>query len=402
LDCVAETVWFSADHARGAAQHGQLTVGIAYDDERRGVTAHDSVRFSVPADFHAHNDAIAAALLTLVGRWYPVVRFDFPMSTHCAELLAARYALTDIGPVDPSLAPREPGPWLGLGLSGGIDSMALWVTLTRLLAEPARVITSDYGGAYAFERAGFEQLPRDVTSATNLRRTRYERAGRFHAAAPLLFAEYLGLGALAGGYVLEDTNDAFGPVAAPSPARAGALLAGGVRDLQLFRCLHATATSLMLVVAGQDLLQGAHTASSQPGTSMGAMKALVLQELHARAGVPLPAWLDRPWRAPQRPKLGVDALKDLRLLLLIKWRGLAYVRGIADGLDRLDLSFLDALTLDFATRYDPEALAQLPPEWAARLPVAFAACGIGPYTQRDRQELALLRERISPHWSARH
>ena len=395
------SVQLTSDHARGAAERGQLTLGIAWADERRGLTVHDAVHFSVPRDYHAHNDAVAAALLTLVGRWYPAVTFDFPISVRCAELLTARYTLTEIGPVDPALPAREPGPWLGLGFSGGIDSTALWVVLRRVLDEPLRVVTSDYGGPYAFERAGYEQLARDVTSATDLRRAHYDRAGRFHAAAPLLFAEYLGLGALAGGYVFEDSADPFGPPVAPPPVGAGALLAGGLHDAQLLRCLHATATSLILVVAGQDLLQGALAASSDPGSSMGALKALVLQELHARAGVALPPWLDRPWRAPRRPVFGGRAIEDLRLLLLIKWRGLDAVRQIADGLDRLDLAFLDDLTLDFATRYDPAALVLMPPEWAARLPPAFAQCGIGAYTERDRQELAILRERVSPLWAAR-
>jgi hypothetical protein len=54
---------------------------------RAGVTVVDDVYFSVPADFRAHNDAVAAALLTLIGGHYPRVSFNVPISTHCATLL---------------------------------------------------------------------------------------------------------------------------------------------------------------------------------------------------------------------------------------------------------------------------------------------------------------------------
>ena len=82
-------VAFTSNHLHGDFSSGRLEVSIAREDARAGVSVADDIYFSVPADFHAHNDLVAAALLTLVGGARPVVSFNFPISSRCAELLRA-------------------------------------------------------------------------------------------------------------------------------------------------------------------------------------------------------------------------------------------------------------------------------------------------------------------------
>ena len=139
--------------------------------------------------------------MTLVGTTYSDVTFNFPISSYCADILTTYYRLREIGPVDASLEPRQPGRWIGLNFSGGFDSVALWCLLKHELQLDFRVITSDYGGRFAHERLGFKHFARDVSCVTNLRQLGYDGRGRFNAAVPLLYADYLDLSALASGHV---------------------------------------------------------------------------------------------------------------------------------------------------------------------------------------------------------
>ena len=83
--------------------------------------------------------------------------------------------------------------------SGGLDSTAVVVLLRELMGVPALAITADYGGVFAFERNGFGSVRQDVVCATDFRQRGYFRHGRFNFAVALLFADYLGLGAVATG-----------------------------------------------------------------------------------------------------------------------------------------------------------------------------------------------------------
>ena len=129
------------------------------EDARVGQTVSDEVSFGVPTDFHTHNDSVAAALLTLVGKACTSAELNFLISQHCADTLAAYYGLSDIGPIDPSLEPRRPGRALGLNFSGGLDSVSVWVLLRELMGEELKVIHADYGPEFAREQLATRWLP---------------------------------------------------------------------------------------------------------------------------------------------------------------------------------------------------------------------------------------------------
>ena len=82
---MTEAVYFESSHVSGDFAARRLTVAIARPDAARGLTVRDQVWFSVPADFRTHHDSVAAALMTLVGRTYTIVTFNFPISRHCAD-----------------------------------------------------------------------------------------------------------------------------------------------------------------------------------------------------------------------------------------------------------------------------------------------------------------------------
>jgi hypothetical protein len=176
-----------------------MLVHIQTEDPRAGQTRLDEVFFSVPPDFRTHNDSVAAALLTLVGKACSSVTLNFPISSSCAEALAAYYDLTEIGPVDPSLEPRQPGQALALNFSGGLDSVSVWVLLRELMGVDIKVVHADYGSGFAREQDATRGYILDVDCATNLRTLGFDERGRFLAAVPLLYAEYADLGSVTHG-----------------------------------------------------------------------------------------------------------------------------------------------------------------------------------------------------------
>src|SRR5688572_9467875 len=98
---------FESSHISRDFSSGELTVRVVRDDAASGTTRADVISFSVPRDFHTHNDSVAAALLIMSAFQYAHVTFNFPVSTTCAELLREHYHLDEVGPVDPDLEPRR-------------------------------------------------------------------------------------------------------------------------------------------------------------------------------------------------------------------------------------------------------------------------------------------------------
>ena len=141
-------VTFDSSHVRGDFSGGVLTVGIGVEDDQAGMSTWTDIEFDVPPDFHTHNDAVAAALMTLVGRKYAEVTFNFPISTFCADTLRAYYGEIAIGPVDPRAAPRAPGRRIGVNFSGGLDSTAAWLLTRALYGNDFAVITTEYGQSF--------------------------------------------------------------------------------------------------------------------------------------------------------------------------------------------------------------------------------------------------------------
>src|SRR5688500_5558543 len=102
-------VGFESSHVAGDFAAGWLTVGITRDADGGQASITDAITFSVPADFHVHNDAVAAALMPLVETRGRDVRFNFGISAASAGILRDYYQPRDIGPVDPALPPRTLG-----------------------------------------------------------------------------------------------------------------------------------------------------------------------------------------------------------------------------------------------------------------------------------------------------
>jgi hypothetical protein len=381
---------FHSSHVSGGYASGRLTIHLWKETLDLNQSLHDELSFEVPADFHAHNDLVAAALMTLVGETYQSVAFNFAISQRCADILASYYALNDVGPVDPSLEPRRPGRFAAFNFSGGLDSTALWWLLKRELGEEIKIVTSDYGGQQAHERRGFEAAERDLTCRTDFRRKGYDRAGRFNAAVPLLFADYLDLHSLASAHTLrqeQSDTESLKEGQAPSfLALERAYQAGGLHELHYVRSVHSRALQKVLVLAAPHLLERALNASGRPGTEKHFTRAHVLRDWFRRLGNDVPAYLQAI--PPPTPMPYVRRERNfMHGLLVARLAGVGTARQIAPWLDDVDLSPLDELSLEFLARYNPNFIHLIPASAKHRLLDVFHAYGIYPYTQHDWHEI---------------
>lgn len=389
-------VRFESSHPAGDYAGGVLSVGILREGAPGVPSSGDNISFSVPRTFHTHNDSVAAALLTLTGRSCPHVRFNFPISAHCATLLRQYYGLLDIGPVDPSLEPRRPGRYLGLMLSGGLDSMGIWQVLTRVVGDDLRVVTTDYGPRFAFEAQGYLHFRRDVTCSTDLRTKGFWREGRFSAATPLLFADYLDLAAVVTGHHFVHLPLAIDSLRDGRPpdflAHDAALLAGGLAELHIARCLNVTGMLLLAMLAEPETLEAAWRGSARPGSSKHYDKGVILRHLFQRAERTVPDYLRGVSRPHHREPFTSPALARLTMLYMIRHIGLAAVRREVSDLDEYDFSFAQALSLAFMERYNTSCAATIPQDLRSGVLKVFHQAGILPYSEQDYAELEIARE----------
>jgi hypothetical protein len=387
---------FASSHVTGNYRSGHLTVGVCVEDDALGQTTWDTIEFAVPPDFHTHNDAVASALMTLVGRKYDEVEFNFPISTTCWETLGAYYGELAIGPVDPAAEPRRPGRRLGLNFSGGLDSTAGWLLLRELYGDDFAVVTSEYGGRHEFEALAYSQYQRDVSCRTNLRQKRYNLDGRFNFCVPLLFADYLDLWGIATGHILIHTHDWV--IDFPSGGRPAFLLgdlvvnAGGLEEVHLLRSLSAVGVARVLLTLGPERIEAAMAASSPPKGGKAFLGAWIMRLLHADAGLPAPPFLDD--YPPQQMAFG-DYIT--RVLYLYKREGPAAIAQYCPAMLREEMRVLDELSLRLLERYNPSFVALLPTPLDTRLPALLQECGIQPYDAHDWEELAALRLFLQTH-----
>lgn len=385
----------TSSHVAGEYRNNLLRVRIQTAGDVAVAVSDLVVTFSVPPDFHTHNDSVAAAVLTLLGRRSRQVEFNFPISPHCAELLRAYYGLEQVGPVSTEVQSRVPGPALGLNFSGGLDSLALWVLLRDLPHLRLRIVSTVYQDM-RYERIAQAAIPRDVISKTNLRLLHLDQAGRFNCAVPLLFADYAGLGAVTNGHSMVQYPFSYERLDGGQPPafllQDKALHAGGLAEWHVVRCLCEPALLKIAAGAVPESLEPALRSGSAPGSWKYMVKALGLRYFLERARRPLPPVLHDIAILPPEEMREISHIDLFRTLWLNKRYGRAFMADIDPFSREADLRFLDDLCLDFFERYNTTLLA-LPPDPPRRMvQQRLHAFGILPYNERDYAELEVVRQ----------
>jgi hypothetical protein len=387
-------VAFHSSHPAGDYGGGTLAVDVVREDASTGDRQTARIHFSVPPDYHVHNDSVAAALLTLVGKSCREVTFNFPISQRCAELLRTYYRLDSVGPIDESLEPRRPGRNLAINFSGGVDSTGLYLLLDEVLGDDFKVITYDFGGRFDRERTGYVQFRRDITCRTDLREHGFNQYGRFISSAPLLFADYLDLRAVASGHTLH--NEVVSMVStlngSPPDYRARDVIyhAGGLEEAHLVRTLCSPGIFRLILRRAPERMRAALSASAVRGTEKYYTRAIWSKHVYRELGIPLPGWI-ASLNAPATDWQHAGQRFTVFTLWIAIHEGIAEARKVTPEIERYDLSFLDGLSMRFVDKYNTNLASLLPDDIGNAIRGAFHAHGIYPYTERDWQELETVR-----------
>ena len=340
--------------------------------------------------------------MTMVGNRPRVATFNFPISAHCAALLREYYDLTDVGPVDPDLEPRRPGNELGLSFSGGLDSSALRGLLDRLIPNEFVVISSVFGGVHENEAISQATWPPDLSCRTDLFRKGFWR-GRFTAAVPLLFADYLNLRALTSAHIFSQDGEGTERNIDGHPAtfRRKELVyqAGGLDEIHLVRGIDEVGVLRILMRLVPERMQWALAGASDPGTTRNLSRGLSLRILHERDQLPAPPFLDGFDLTPHPHLGGQFFLGGSPILFVVKHYGEAGVRALSSlkaDLSQIDFSFLDDLSLDYQLKYNTNFVDLIPAEFRAPLLELVYSLGVEPFNERDWEELEATRAGLMP------
>ena len=391
-DTVIVQIEFNSSHVTGDYSGGTLIIKVT-SAENGQVSRQNEVFFTVPPDYHVHNDLVAAACMAFAGHGYREAAFNFPISTACADMLAAYYRLDAVSPVDSSLQARKPGRYLGLSFSGGLDSLGIWVLLREFAEIEFKVITAEYDRFYR-EATGYASYARDVSCHTNFRNTFHDRAG-FEVVVPLLFADYADLYAFTTGHTFAHYPLIWNDFPASEPPefvyRDAVAWAGGLIELHLARFLIESALLLLLVRAAPERVEQAFLSASGPGTEKYYAKAMMLRHIYPSEGLAIPAYLHDPGRPEFPARSGVSGLILLRQIFLWWIGGRRQAMRLAYRARHTDWSPLHGLALDFQWKYNPELARLIPDAFRDLVLAGLETHGIEPYSVQDFAELSAVR-----------
>ncbi len=392
----ATRIRFSSSHVRSEYPDGCLVVEI------EGAAGLDTIHFSVPPDFFAHNDLVAAALATLCGRKFSRIEFDFPISNKCRELIAlgAEAEVCATGSVNE----RQPGENISLNFSGGLDSLA-----TSLLAPGKfKLVSFDFGGKYASERAWFEQLSPDAICRTDFRDRRYNKGHNpathyvywtYFGAASILFADYLRLGGTSFGTIFETAPRLFRLPQSMQPTTDPFFAAAGLKDVTFTEGLTEFGTAKIMLALGPTLIDNALESLAPRGTEKRLRKELLIAAVRHANGGPRPNFEDYSYPRAKIP-LGTSYTADFVIVYFVKRYGFEVVSRWIDGLEKLDRSLLDRINVDWYLKFNPCFLPNLCPALRPVVMSNLQTAGIDLFCEADWESYRLTRALLEQHYPA--
>ena len=357
---------FSAGRRRG----NRLIFGVLGDGER------ERVYFTVPRDFYAHNDSIAACLATLCASGYETLEFQFPISERCRTEIARRNKVTVLAR-EPPIAERVPGQKIALSFSGGLDSLGAY----QMAPEHLIRIAVGFGGKWAPEEEFFQTLSPEVICRTNLRIRGQPNHSTFMGAAALLYSDYLDLGGIGFGEIFETRP--WNYLLEPKRLKPKGFSAAGNYNATLTRGLTQLGTAQMVrFYTSEETARASIASSALPGSEKFFRKQLLVDvAAHARGGPPPD--FDNYWYPKRRLRFGRRFSIDFLTLYFLKTYGFQTVSRWMDGLEKVDRAMLAEADLDWYLKYNPIFLEDLPPVLRSTAQARMSRAGIDTFADSD-------------------
>lgn len=342
----------------------------------------EELRIQLPYSFLPAPDLIAIAFSTLCGNKFDQVEIDLPIGPRLSETLQNVLDAKLIHRAGADVR-RRPGNQSALNFSGGFDSLA-----AKVLLPEAHLISLDFAGRFTRERASFEKFNPFIlkTNLISLGLNKYSWA--FMGIGTILMRDELHLGSYSFGSIQAGSlpklfsspvnQNRFRIAAADGLNMTIANPVAGISEIGavdlVLRYFPLAVSDVLLSVAA-------------PGEDKFRRKSQMLQSLAATRG----ASLGIPTGIQSTPAVswGEEFARDLASLYVLKTLGAdvvasTYLGGIPDSVTK----HLPSLTMDFMTRFNPQAYEGVELSALSRWYSTLTVSGILPYERKDWFEIA--------------
>ena len=329
-------------------------------------------------------DSIAATVGLLLGRGTAGVDFDFPVSARTLEALAA-HCRCAVNSARVGKEARHPAPSrVGLAFSGGFDSLMA----RDLLPADTALLSLDFGGRFARERAMFNTFDSHVVGTNLVDIGLNRKSWSFMAAANVLLRDSLGLGTLSFGTVTEARPKYFRFDGQTQPV--GSTL-DAVTEMPIFNPvlgLTEVATAQYALNHHPTLVADILKSVANPGEEKAYRKHLLLLAAGAHAGN---AAAPATGSLPARPILnwGSSLAADFLSLYLMKHLGAGVVQKLyKEPIPDAARQLVDKLTLNFFGRVNANFYQGHDRSLQSGMYRKLLLAGVEPYGSHDFREFA--------------
>lgn len=357
--------------------------GLVSFDYFRGGESIKTTNFTVPSDFTVSGDLAAAAAIVCRPADDELWEFNFPVSPR-AKAIAKRDYNIFIKASDALLPSNQPAKAAYLNFSGGVDSLAAHY----LLGTAVHLLSIDFGGAFTREANWFSHWDTYIV-ASDLRKKPFVegRDWRFMAAGAMLFRDYLGIGSLYWGTVLEASPYWLSNNQKREPRTTEATHAFGMAQLKTCQAITPLSEYGTMKVAlkwGEEVLTKSIESCSSPGSEKLFRKRLLRS---IAAGETFPSENVLAQAPCNKHKFGTAFGPDV-LTAYFFWRyGSEFVSDFLAELSADARMELGRLNMEFFERYNPANLATIPSDVRGSIVAEYLRCGIHPYTCDDVRSL---------------
>lgn len=342
-----------------------------------------AVQFNVPSDFTISGDLAAAVAIAIRPLDSRSICFNFPVSSRAREIVAKDYLMEVKAPdgIEPLIRPIENS---FLNFSGGVDSLAA----QKLLGSRVRLLSIDFGGGFAREAEWFREWDTFVVE-TNFRNKPFNENldWRFMAAGTLLFAEYLHIGSVYWGSVLEASPYWFSNQRKKAVEETVSTHVFGIANLRMCQAvtpLSEYGTMKIAATTGAETLERSLVSCANPKSEKYFRKMLLRS---IATGEQLSTEVLRA-TAPQRKyafrsSFGVDVLTAYFCWSL----GIDFVREYLAEISDENAKELSNLDMRFFEKYNPANVPALPAAAQKEILGGYEECGLKPYDAIDVESL---------------
>lgn len=352
--------------------------------------------FELSPSIRPRNDLIATALSTLCGRVYSEIHYDLEVSRSVISGIS-KYTLADITVLKSggNTAKRLRRNNTTLNFSGGFDSLAA----KCLMPTGTKLVSMDFGGKFSRERKFFENFDTCIVS-TNLLETPLRRnSWSFMGIASILFSDYLDTDYNTFGSIFEagPNNLSDNPVAAKNISFPPFKIAE-MENAPYVLGLTEIGTLNVLGHYSPELVKESLESLATPGEEKRYRKQILSQIAEERLGLNFDLNIIEP---PKRPnfKFGQSFTADFLSMYIIKYAGIETASYTISDIPYEAKNIVDKLSLDFYDRVNPNFLENFPKALLGDLMLKLSEANILPYTQKDWEELFIVRSFLSKYHS---